>query len=407
MDYGDNFGELGDPAETKRRYRKHSSWIETIPETLKRLYEGDATYLLDKINSFAEFKDFEKYYYNTYRGEPLHHAIRCNNIDVAKTLILRGADPNKDDRYSHTPLYYALEADNEAMVSLLLSNNVSATGVFNEYRVDIPMYYFEYVCKNSNTKILELFLNNGCTANDNLFTSHIYSCERKCRPLHAAIMNRKIETVKILINYGADVNQTNFLNETPLHLACMGGVTDIVVILLKNNAFVNAIAINNKTPLYHAIRSCNPHIVKLLFENGAVIDNEDPYMVRNMCNSVPIAIRNGGVEIVKYLLDAGLNPDLHTKNSTLLDLALKCDETEIVELLLKYGANIHKGDEVGCTLLHIAASMNKMEIMKTLLDRDAYLKGIVKRNLTIITDIIKFSSLHHEFIFRFSSKVTH
>ena len=112
----------------------------------KHLYDGDAAELLDKIKSFEKLKEFEKYYNRTYGGEPLHHAIRCNNINVAKILILRGADVNKKEFSVLSPLYYALRPDDEAMVSVLLNNNVSVRGIFDD--PGRRKYYFQYDYEN-------------------------------------------------------------------------------------------------------------------------------------------------------------------------------------------------------------------------------------------------------------------
>ena len=355
----------------------------------KHLYDGDAAELLEKIKSFEELKDFENYYNRTYGGEPLHHAIRCNNINVAKMLILRGADVNKKEFSVLTPLYYALRADDEVMVSMLLNNNVSARGIFDD--PGSRKYYFQYVCEYSNPKIVKLFLSKGCTANDFFILSE-YNCERKSRPLHAAIMKGKIETVKILLNCGADVNQKNLLGETPLYLACMEGLIDIAVILLKNNSLVNVITKNNKSPLYEAIELCDPDIVKLLLENGAIVDNEDSNIIRNICNPLHKVIKNGGVEIVQYLLEAGLNPDLkaslegahetyhvdYSEEPTFLYTAVENNKIEIVEILLEYGSDMYIRNKTGRIPLHAAIKNKKKDIIEILLEVDPHLQGIVR-----------------------------
>lgn len=54
--------------------------------------------------------------------------------------------------------------------------------------------------------------------------------------LHDAIKNNNIEEVKLLLNYGANVNTQDKNRNTPLHSAVQSGHTEIVKLLLKKGA---------------------------------------------------------------------------------------------------------------------------------------------------------------------------
>lgn len=68
--------------------------------------------------------------------------------------------------------------------------------------------------------------------------------------LHKAVMENKVEEVKLLIAQGANVNQQDKLGNTPLHLAAFLGRTDCVIALLNApNIDLSLKNKQNKTPL--------------------------------------------------------------------------------------------------------------------------------------------------------------
>src|SRR5262249_13586419 len=56
---------------------------------------------------------------------PLHHASRCNQLDVARLLIKHGADPNARNRQGSGPLYEAVYHGHHQMVRLLLEKGAN------------------------------------------------------------------------------------------------------------------------------------------------------------------------------------------------------------------------------------------------------------------------------------------
>jgi len=71
-------------------------------------------------------------------------------------------------------------------------------------------------------------------------------------PLHWACANGQINTVEVLIEFGADVNIQDEQRWTPLHFACNNGHKNVVSFLLKNGANISIEDSFNRPPLHFA-----------------------------------------------------------------------------------------------------------------------------------------------------------
>jgi ankyrin repeat protein len=94
------------------------------------------------------------------------------------------------------------------------------------------------------------------------------------QPLHEAVLHENIETVKALIQQGADVNTKSNKGDraTPLYFATLMGNINIIKLLLEAGADPNIENIHGSTPFFEAcLINGNPKIIKLMFLAGADI----------------------------------------------------------------------------------------------------------------------------------------
>lgn len=135
--------------------------------------------------------------------------------------------------------------------------------------------------------------------------------------------------VKLLIDYGADVNHSTVTNSTPLRAACFDGRLDIVKYLIEHNADMT---IANK--------------------------------YKNTC--LMISSYKGHTDVVEYLLEKGADPDQKAHcGATALHFSAECGHSEIVKLLINHGATIIKNDNK-MTPLIIAAECGKADVVEYL-----------------------------------------
>jgi Ankyrin repeats (3 copies)/Ankyrin repeat len=94
------------------------------------------------------------------------------------------------------------------------------------------------------------------------------------RPLSEAAYVGNVDLIKLLLEYGADVNGTNRGLETALHVAARGGHVPVVELLIARGALVNPTDTLGQTPLHYAAWS-DPSAIQPLLDRGASIGAPD------------------------------------------------------------------------------------------------------------------------------------
>lgn len=94
-------------------------------------------------------------------------------------------------------------------------------------------------------------------------------------PLHRAVINNRFMKARLLIKSGADIEAQNFREQAPLHLAAEVGHGPIVQMLIQNGAEVNAIDCDDQTPLHYAAYGGNIDAISALLRAQADFNSEN------------------------------------------------------------------------------------------------------------------------------------
>jgi len=114
--------------------------------------------------------------------------------------------------------------------------------------------------------------------------------------------------------------------------------------------------------------------VKRLIEQGAK-DSMNPYKM----NAVKVAATNAQLEVLKFLVRAGFEPDVPDYDGrTALMAVCRFHDPEAVMLLLEHGADVNRVDRDGNTALTAAVGWKDAETVKVLLEAGADPDSVVR-----------------------------
>lgn len=148
-------------------------------------------------------------------------------------------------------------------------------------------------------------------------------------PLSIAVRNGQTKAVEVLIELGANVNESTHYTLTPLGLAAELGHNDIVAALLKAGAKVND-APDGYTALMRACWGGQPKAAEMLITAGANVNMKRHDDQR----ALHMAAKKGSAPCVRLLLQNGAEPDaLASGRDTALSYAELYKHKEVVKLL--------------------------------------------------------------------------
>ena len=337
--------------------------ISALADTLANLeikrsghYKIESLYrkTVDKVNTLSE----------------LHQCKRGNDAEKAVELVLNdGLDINTPALCNRTPLLWA---------------SLSSSGEFIETLIDLGA---DVNAQRTDDKVTPLIL----SASWNNFMA-----------------------VYLLLDHEADSNIARADGNSPLHIAVSNGFFHITKLLIKKGSNVNLQNKEGRTPLFLGVKNKHEQLIKLLIENEADVSigykensTERFYLVRGKERGraawhyvlvkkhllgLFLKLANGGSLNVADFGDVlrsgqGKDPPEGTRNklqkehesmfkeitdTTLLHFASEIiNEPEIIDLLVKSGANVNAQDAEGFTPLHMAAIHGNLKIVKKLVDLDA------------------------------------
>jgi uncharacterized protein len=271
----------------------------------------------------------------------LFTAVENKDNKELKILLDRGANPNAYDDDSDNVLMNATLFSSVDCMKLLLQNKANPN-LKNKYGLTPLM-----LCAHDTTK-MKLLLQYGASINDS-------SLSGNTALLIACGAGSSYATVKWLIENGANPLAKRWGSETALMRASQYSDTMIIRLLLTKGLDINAHPWGF-TPLMYAARAANWPGIFCLLNNGA---------------------------------DANI-PD--QTNSTILQWAAEQNNLEAVKALIKKTSNINTADGIGGMTPLMWAAYNEHDnpqIIQTLLDNGAKVNIKAKNGSTALSWAMK------------------
>ena len=162
-------------------------------------------------------------------------------------------------------------------------------------------------------------------------------CGYYMTPAVAALAGRHFQLAKVLHRNGSSVAPRGYFDNTPLHAAAHNGDLEMVRVLLDYGVDIDAQNDGHCTPLDFASRNGHRNdsrVVQFLIEHGADINARAS---RSGFAPLHRASKNGRIEVVSLLIEHGANVEVQDKyGRTPLDVASGDQREEIMELLLEH-----------------------------------------------------------------------
>lgn len=191
----------------------------------------------------------------------LFYSARYGQLDTAVQLIEAGCSPNQKDILSNTPLHEAIEKGHLDIAEAFLKNG----------KVDVNIRGF-----------------NGET------------------PLMAAVTRGQFDAVKLLVKYGADVNECDAVKNPPIYRALQRGWNEIAEFLLDQQCDVNKTTANGMT-CFFAAAHCNKinigNIARRLLKTDYDFKIDAEWLSTEGC---PLSVKENPKHHNKIMVRAGL-----------------------------------------------------------------------------------------------------
>lgn len=335
-------------------------------------------------------------------------ATRTGNVATMKLLLDHGADVNaKDTSRGTTALMWAAAQKHPAAVQLLVDRGASVSAVSAPAWQAGPVRYGKATDprpsqgRNQDLSVSQIGGRNQRQTNGGALSALVF-----------AVRANDLESVRILLAAGADVNQVTNYGWSPLLVATQNRFYQIGSFLLDHGANPNLVNKGGWSPLYLAVDNRNAEggdyplrrgdmdhleFIKKVLDKGADVNwrVQESTWYRTVFTSQWVhedgatafwrAAQSSDLVLMRLLLDRGADPNIATNvGVTPLQVAAGIGwvegithewseeaNVETVKLLLSLGNDPNAQAQTGRTALHGAGHKGATKVIQVLVDAGA------------------------------------
>ena len=325
---------------------------------------------------------------NSSRSPLMCACLEGGRLENIKTLVEHGAEIHKVDKDGKSALHFAATFSSPEVVIYLLSLGMSVNMTDNSGRTPLMCACLEggrfenvktlvehgakihkvdkdgksalhFAATFSSPEVIMYLLSLGMSVN--------MTDKSGLTPMMTACLKGgRLENVKTLVIHGAEIHKVNKDGKSALHFAATFSSPEVVKYLLSRGMSVNMTDNSSRSPLLCAcLEGGRLENIKTLVEHGAEIHKVD----KNGKSALHFAATFSCPEVVKYLLSRGMSVNMtdNSSRSPLLCACLEGGRLKNIKTLVLHGAEIHKVDIDGKSVLHFAATFSSSKVVKYLL----------------------------------------
>lgn len=222
---------------------------------------------------------------------PIHLAAKCGNIAAVAAMVKVGGKIDARTPDGSSALFFCVPEIIPALIELGADVNLKNNSGCNAFVAARIEGQFERIIQFKKTglygkkpKLFKLSSGFGdifsaASTGDNEVIKEILQTDKAQvnaqeislgeTPLHRAVAAGLADTVRLLLQNGAEVNAIGDFLRTPLHYAAVQGDLNVVKILCSASANVYALDARGSTPLHDAAAAGHRKIYAYLVEQGA------------------------------------------------------------------------------------------------------------------------------------------
>ena len=309
---------------------------------------------------------------------PLALAVEQGLAEQVSFFINLGADINAEDKNRQTPLQKALKKADETGNQVIIHNLISSQNVTSRNSEGYTPLHIAVSLK-SNIDSIRYIINSGADIDSR-------NADGDCI-LYTALKNNYREAGELLIKEGADIYSKNAADFSPLRYAMLSGGT-------LRDWFISSQVIsgsdgNGNTPLHYAAEWRYDECITYLVSKGADVNK------KNALGETPLydAAMVTSVSTIKLLIQKGANPNARDLlGNTPLHKSVQWNTLDATRTLIEMGAIVDAKNISGKTPLSVAANYDSIDSAKILLENKANVNSSDITGKSILMDAVSQKS---------------
>lgn len=255
------------------------------------------------------------------------------------------------------------------------------------------LYAIDYAARYGHESICSWIIARQINESPGVGLKMTLKCIDRMRLLGSLIENHWTGVVANLLNHGYSPVELCF-DRTVLHMAAGLGYVDMVELFLDAGADPNVQDDLGGTPLINAAASSSVDVMKLLLSRSADVNCQRS----NGLTALHMAARSGNLEMVEYLINRGAWIQTNVWHATPLHDAAIVGHGQVIETLLRHGAQKEATTAYGTTPFILAVGQGKADAARTLLRNSADITAVNRKlqtalHLTAKNDAVEILSI--------------